>query len=100
MWRVLAIALAVGFASPARADEVPELVQRFLDRAREACVKIGGRPDEKPKITSLDLNGDGHADWIVHYQGHCRTPQPYCGTDNNCAIEIFSAGPTAACDSF
>ena len=96
MLRVL-LALMLLFGAPfaAHANEVPERVQRFLDEARNNCLKAGGTPAAAPKITSLDLNGDGHPDWIVHYEGYCLTaPNQSCaGPRGNCVIEIFLGQP-------
>lgn len=76
-------------ATCAHANDVPELVQRFLDSARASCIKAGGTPEPKPEISGLDLNGDGHTDWFVHYKGYCiDAPNQFC-VEGECTFELF-----------
>jgi hypothetical protein len=96
----LALSALLLFVPAAHADEVPDLVQHFLDKMRDSCVKAGGKPEPRPEITSLDINGDGHPDWIAHYKNYCLdAPNQVCG-DKDCVIEIFLGKPDGSVKFF
>jgi len=92
--------LLLGATTAAHADDVPDLVQRFLDKARDSCVKAGGNPEPRPEITSLDLDGNGHPDWIVHYKGYCLDAPNQSCVNGNCVIEIFLGQPDGSVKFF
>ena len=94
MWRLLLSAILLAAAlSPADAIDTPDVVTRFLDEARASCIKAGGKPEPNPTVSGLDITGDGHLDWVVHYEGFCAgAPNRFCSKDG-CVIQIFRGWP-------
>lgn len=90
---LLLIAVLAGASAAAHATDEPDLVRSFIDKASASCVAAGGRAEPKPAITSLDLNGDGHPDWIVHYSGFCLDAPNQSCVAGSCVIEIFLGQP-------
>ena len=94
MLRSVVTAIMLTAASgAARAADAPEIVQKFLDEARAGCIKAGGTPEPARIVTGGDITGDGHLDWVVHYNGYCPGAPDYFCTSGGCVIQIFRGWP-------
>jgi hypothetical protein len=65
--------LALAWATPPALAQTPETlpaaVAEGLREFTDMCRDVGGNPDTGEAITRVDLNGDGHADYVLDVGG-------------------------------
>jgi hypothetical protein len=91
---VLILALLIGWATPAAAQDYPKGIEEALGRHKQFCLEQGGTAAAfGPKVVrKIDLNGDGRDDYILDMRDTvCEEMRhAYCGT-GGCEVEILIA---------
>jgi hypothetical protein len=72
------------------ADSPPQDLADTVAQAAQVCRSLGGKPDTKAILSTNDLNGDGHADWIADFaKFKCNSaPNPMCNPDG-CTLQLY-----------